>query len=293
MLSAPVDAPPLAPSPVNLVAASRTNPDAAGVRWQQGISYTPEAGAELGTFAVCPTDTSPDLSAVAGLPDVVDWMPYAVWAGFECRATGSLALDWRPRLERAMDVALPKALEHEMWTGELAQAEGGTGTGDAAAGFPNLWLASARATDVTPAGGPVSIRRAIGALEQALADCGLGARGVIHMAAGAAVDYTEARREGNLLLTPRDTILVPGAGYPGTDRAGAPAAAGTTWLYATGRTDVRYTETILPTDPSSDRDWMSRATRRGTNRVVLMAFKEAVASWDGQCHFAVHATLGT
>jgi hypothetical protein len=284
MLGAPVLAPPLAPSPVNLVAASRSNPDPAGVRWQQGISYTPEAGAELGTFGICPADVAPDLSAIPGLPDQVDWLPYAVWAAIECRTVGIESIDWQGRLDRAYAVALPKALEHELWTGELAQA--------GAPDYPNIWLASPRADDVTPAGGPVSVKAAIGHLEQALADCGLGARGMIHMAAVATPHYTGARREGNLLLTPRDTILLPGTGYPGTGPTGAPAAAGTTWLYATGRTDVRYTDAQYPVRPDQT-GWLALATRAGENRVRLYALGEAVASWDGICHFAINATLDT
>lgn len=291
----PIDAPVLAPNPVNLITASRVNPDSAGTRWATGgAAYTPESGAPLGTFGICGEGGPVDLSDVAdfAMAPPRTWRPYAVWAAVVCSTFGWQGVDWKARLDRLLDVALPKAVEHELWTGEVAQAEGyDTDPVNGSAG--NTWLARTTATDVTPAGGPVSVRRGIAVLEQALADCGPGARGTIHLRPEATPDLTVIRRVGNTLLTARDTVVVPGAGYPNTDRAGAAASAGTTWLYATGRTDVRYTDPIYPVDPTTDGDWRGRVTTRDDNTIVLLGMREAVASWDGVCHFAVHATLDT
>jgi hypothetical protein len=282
-LFAPLPAPPLQPPPINLIRAARTPRDPDGTKWTLGFAYLPGEDVALGTFGTtCPGGAPVDLSTVPANPGVVEWEPVVAWAAFRCSAFGWQEIDWKGRLADLMDAALPKAVEHEFWTGASA----------AAGGLTNLALATPAATDLTPGGGAPSIKRAFGILEQALADCGAGARGMIHCRPEALPEFTQVRQEGNLLLTPRDTIVVPGTGYPNTGPTGAAPAAGNTWLYATGLVDVRLDDIYFPVDPARQDDFYELLDR-GTNTITLRAERAFSASWDGICHFAVQAVLAT
>jgi hypothetical protein len=114
---------------------------------------------------------------------------------------------------------------------------------------------------------------------------------MIHMPAQLVSVFGFVRREGNLLLTNLDTIVVPGSGYTGSDPNGDAASTGTAWLYATSMVDVRLSEPVLIPDPATDPDWRFKALDKETNDLVVRAERFAVASWDALCHFAVHVTL--
>jgi hypothetical protein len=118
---------------------------------------------------------------------------------------------------------------------------------------------------------------------------------MIHCRPEAVPHFTSVRTDGNLLRTPRGTIVVPGVGYPNTGPGGADGGADDTWLYATGLTEVRVDSNIdfLPVDPRTDPDWLPKAMNRGINQFTLYAMRWGVASWTGQCHLAVHAVLET
>jgi hypothetical protein len=98
------------------------------------------------------------------------------------------------------------------------------------------------------------------------------------------------RREGNLLLTNMDTIVVPGNGYgavegtPGSNQAPDLPPA-TLEIYATGITDVRLGEIVaIPDD-------FHQSIDRSTNTVMLRAERYALASWDGFANCRVDLTL--
>jgi hypothetical protein len=80
------------------------------------------------------------------------------------------------------------------------------------------------------------------------------------------------RREGNLLLTDRDTIVVPGTGYARYSGGATPNA--TMDIYGTGITDVRLGDIIVDDVGSID---------RATNTVVIKARRYACVSWDELC----------
>lgn len=285
MLSAPVPAPALTPPPITLIRAARNPRDPDGVRWQSGFSYLPAVNSALGSFGtICHGGAPVDKSAIPDHAGTEQWFPVTAWTGFRCSAMGWQGIDWQAILRDAMKAALPKAVEHEFWTGAAAQ-EGG---------LPNLYLAHPRATVLDPESGTTpSIKRAFGALEQALADCGVGAQGVIHCRPEAIPGFTGVRQEGNLLLTPRDTIVVPGVGYPDVGPDGSPAAPGATWLYATGIPDVRVDpEVFFPADPANPSDF-AKLLDRATNTITLIAEQTYSVSWDGLCHVAVQAMLAT
>jgi hypothetical protein len=101
------------------------------------------------------------------------------------------------------------------------------------------------------------------------------------------------RREGGLLLTILDTIVVPGVGYLGTGPDDAMPAAGE-WMYATGMVKVwRGTVQLFPAS-DDEREWMSQALDRAANTVTARAERPYMVGFDPCCHAAAHAdpTIG-
>jgi hypothetical protein len=287
-LAALVEAPPLAPPALSLVRAASTPADATGGRWaSSGITYTPEAQAEAGIDDAC-APAGGTYTHVA--PVTVEWIPYSVTAYDECSALSAGARDYAGRARRAVENATPKAVELEFWGGAFATA----------ASLPNRYLAKAAGaggpTVLNPTPGTaVSFKRAVRLLEQHIADTGFGTPGMIHCRPEAIDDQAVTLvREGNLLRTLLGTIVVPGAGYPGTGPAGDTnddPPAGKTWIYATGLVQYRQTDVEIPgwTANTMLRDVIDRAD----NTVTVYGWRTALASWDGVVHGAVYADLPT
>lgn len=308
----PVSQPQLQPPVINLRDSSydalALNDETNG-QWVRGFAYLPEGNQPPSGFFPCATV---DVSSVPANNSAVYWQPFVTWTGITCSTLGWQAFDWQGRAQRLLDVGTPKALEHEFWSGEWAKAAGFTdGMGS---DNPNLWLAMSAISDsvsstpgnfgpvdLTPASGPVSTFRAFAMLEQAIADSGLGARGMIHTRPEAAPGYLAVRRDGDLLLTQNDTIVVAGTGYPNLGPGGTTPVAGNVWLYATGIPQVRVDRVgpnngvqLYPNPLSDgDPDWYIKALDKGTNTLTVRAERFASVSWDGTVHFAVQAVLPT
>jgi hypothetical protein len=304
----PVTPPRLDPPRVSLVTSAR-NPLADGDetegKWVNGFSFRPELNQDPTLRTVCSQTQDVPGSQPTGAR--VDTVPWTVDVHDTCSVMGYGGVDYIGRAIRALDAATPKGVEREFWKGTLATAEG----------WPNLHLASAGAVDLTPTPGTaVSLREAFELLEDAIAVTGAGGRGMIHVAAWSTPSYDLIRREGLMLLTARDTIVVSGSGYPGTGPNGAdPSAAGHTWVYATGVVDVRLgdIEVFGRVDGSGQGNWMTvtpagdggqigldgfdinrfvpALVNRATNDLTVLARRPVAATWDGACHAAVLVTL--
>jgi len=288
-------APPVLQEPVISLLRSAQDPlrngDETNGRWVGGISYQPYDN--VAPVLIDPCDEA-TVDSPPAPPAVVNWVPYVVKVFDQCSAIGFGAHNFKERLDTAMRVGRHKAIEKEFWGGALTTA---TGTGNA------FLTESPGVTDLSPTTAP-SIKRAMQILEQGLADCGLGGRGMIHMRPDALPPDTQARREGNLLLTQRDTILVVGNGYPNTGPGGSAAAAGTTWLFATGMVDVRVDTANINYYTQDPAGRASRTTdftpeeiignmNRDLNLITTRAEMFALASWDEQCWLACKANLDT
>jgi hypothetical protein len=146
-------------------------------------------------------------------------------------------------------------------------------------------LATLQTAATVVSGGGSNPAVAVGNLEQALADCYKG-QGVIHAptAALATLRSTQlVERQGSRLVTAAGNQVVVGGGYPGTSPAGAAPAAGTSWLYATGRPFIyRGPPRSFPLRDSID---------RANNTVQMLAERVFLVGWDC-CHFAAPLTLG-
>jgi hypothetical protein len=257
----PVASPALVPSPVNIVRSSRTNADSPS-HWEAGFTYLPEGIGEMAVDDMCGgfnrnmENNAPGAAAT--------WQPYFLTAKFNCSAFGYEQNDYAGRARRLLEAATPKLLEWEFWGGVLSQA----------AGLSNTYLAS-----ITGAATATSIEQAIGELENALGKCAYGGRGMIHCPPYAAAFMTgnSVRREGNLLMTNRDTIVVPGSGY-----AEFYSGTGAFAMYATGLTDVRLGDIFIDDTIGIDKT---------TNTITVRAYRSACVSWDELCAAKVTVTL--
>lgn len=298
----PVSPPPLKAPGVSLVTSARdalANGDETNGRWVDGFGFRPALNVDPDLLATCGNE-----KIAGGTPPqaLVDTVPWNIQVAEHCSVMGYRGNDYIGRAVDALAVATPKGLEFEFWTGELALA----------AGWPNLFLTNGHATNVTPTPGTaVPLDEAINLLEQALANCGAGGRGMIHCAPVATPSAAIVRREGPLLLTFRDTIVVPGSGYPGTGPSGQTPAAGTSWLFATGMVDVRLGPiTVFGRVGDSGQEWLGvgdgtqpegfdpdrftpALVDRTTNDLIVPAVRPAAAAWDGVCQFAVLANVPT
>lgn len=301
---APVAPPPLRPPAVSLVTSARdalADGDETDGHWEGGFQFRPEANKAPTIRDVCTADGSNDHVPGSQPPAaLVQTVPWLVEVEDDCSLMGFAGVDYVGRAQRALAAATPVGVEREFWSGEVA----------AAAGWPNLFLASPDATDVTPTPGTsVTLPEAFELLEDALASCGNGGRGMIHAAAWSTPSYSLVRNEAKVLLTPRGTIVVPGSGYLGTGPNGAdPSASGETWLYATGIVDVRLGPIEVFGQQGQSREtagqWFDPAdggfdparfapalVDRDTNKLAVRARRMVAATWDGACHFAVLAAL--
>ena len=270
-----VNARPAAPPRVGLLPSVGTT-DELEARWEAGFAYAAENCVAAGVFDPCgPGTLDPPANRA-----MVEADPFAVWAADECSAFGFSERDWQGRARRLLEACQSKQVERELWRGDLSRAD---------SDINNAFLASADA-DVIGAPG-TSLRDGLACLEQALADCSCGARGMIHATRQVVTHWQGLgllRREGSLVLTINDTIVIPGAGYDGS---GPPAAAGDppvaavtggVWAYATGIVDVRLSPQI-DIVPGS----FAQAFDRSTNTIAFRAERLAAASWDGCCHIAI------
>jgi hypothetical protein len=226
-----IQAPVLAAAPpLSLVAAARTPTLGAGVRWEAGgVTYAPENCADHGVLDPCSNPGGFGSPQPNNLPPVVS-RPFTIWAADECSSFGFAARDWEGRALRQLEAATPWEVEREFWRGALAGATGTEGAG-------NRFLSDAmHLTDITPGSGAVSVVDGVACLEQALGDTGHGGQGMIHVTRKVVIALDVSgmlHRVGNTLMSPVDTVVVPGVGYPGTGPSLPPPST----LVATPGTD--------------------------------------------------------
>jgi hypothetical protein len=203
-----------------------------------------------------------------------DYSPFIVEVEEPCSTFGFEARRVQERATLALEAATQKAVEFEFWTGSMAKQNG----------YSNRYLAGPEAQDITPGGAPVKVRYGLALLEQALADCGIGTRGVIHTPHSVASAVLPMRENSGHLETPLGNYVVAGSGYPGTGPDGTLPSAGT-WMYATGMVQVR----LGPPEMVGVNN--TQITNSANNTMMARAQRAAAATWDGCCTFAVHVDL--
>lgn len=107
-----------------------------------------------------------------------------------------------------------------------------------------------------------------------------GRRGMIH-ATPPVVSTWEAFLDRDILMTTNGNRVVSGGGYIGAEANGAPAAAGQSWVFATGPVEVRLSPmTLIGDDINGTLDTT-------TNELTFRAEKYALATWDTALQAAV------
>lgn len=282
---APTGLLPASSPPFSLLLAPRvrasTTERGAGDRWQNGISLEAEpcslnldwgSGNEEdvpywwtcgGTNAATVLQaSSPTLGkAIADNDEALTAEPFIAWVGKKCSGLGmnvARTAEEESILLRRFEASLSAIIEHELWTGQVAQA---AGLDD------NMFLAdSAAATNV---GGNFGFVTALAELEQRLAESvSLGAR-MIHaqprlVTAWAAEKLVEMSPDRTHLRTQLGTVVVPGSGYDGTDPHGVAASYSHTYAYGTGQVKVFVGDPMVTRVDAS-------SVKRSTNAVELRA----------------------
>lgn len=214
------------------------------------------------------------------------YVPFEVITAFQCSTMGRTPDEIEKIAKDAAEACLQKALEFEFWTGTLAKKAAVDDWDGATRGaFPNRFLASESATDVTPTPGTgVKSKHGLALLEQALGDCGCGSQGTIHATRGVA-SALGIKGKDNELVTNLGNKVIAGVGYTGTGPDGTEAPAGSAWMYATGPVTIRVGEVMVVQDKVTQ----SINIRNNTIRYVVS--QPAAVTWNSCCHAAVLVDL--
>lgn len=247
-----------------------------GVRWEGGFRWRPAACGAVGGIvqALCgPSEKDPPPLDTGEQ----GYQPGAIWEGYRCTSMGSTADEDRALAEQALDATRSFHLERELWTGAVAASKGWLQAGDA--------LDDAGVDEVTADGG-AGIVDAVALIEEGLAACQLGDRGMIHMPVrafvhAAAADVVRPVTAGaNQYTTLLGTPVVPGAGYPGTGPAGEAAATGHQWIMGSSTVYTRLS-TVTTLDAHAHR----------VNDHIIIAEQLAAAYFDNCCRLAADVIL--
>lgn len=275
-MPAPITPRQVLPPTVGLL-ASVTPVPGSDLKWggASGYSFQPLACDIGGTEDPC------DVTAleVPDRPASIVENAFGIWSADRC-TVGDYGGDWTEIDNRA--VAQLEANQSKQIARELQN-----GTQIRASGWDNKYLTSLSSDVVTAAA--TTPLEALACLEQYLADCSSGVRGMIHASRQIATHWYGAgllRREAGLTLTINDTIVVQDAGYDGSGpqvaEDGLPAAPsdGHVWAYATSLVEVR----LGPID-------VVHVVDRELNDHLAVARRLAAVTWDACCHGAAEMDL--
>lgn len=272
-----VDTLPAAPPLVSLLSSAIVSEEADDREWGAGIVHEQDEKGIEGEHGwwTCPETggAAPDFDKLTGsVPSSIRWRPFEVVHAFSCTANQPLP-DREARARRLLASVLSAVIEQELWTGAIATA----------AGFPNDYLENAPTSL-----GSASPRRALAALEQAVADEQAGAPAMIHAQPRLVVRWiadnlVTPSPSGRQLRTALGTLVVPGAGYPGTGPSGT-VGPNNSWAYVTGLVRVWLGPVRITGTGAAD-------LLISTNDRYVRAERAAVYSFDEALKHCVYADL--
>jgi hypothetical protein len=233
-------------------------------RWETGMAWIPERCAT--EYRLVPLCGEPDVGYEPSRPGAAYYQPVGAQFADECSTlNGPVDLD---RVRRVVEAQTPYAIAHELWTGELTQADPYTVGGVSQS---NAYLASPAAT-VVPSDEPLT---ALGQLEQAALEASHGQPVMIHVPVVVSWQLAlSLYRVGGQLLTPAGNVVVIDGGYPGTGPAGQPAGA-TVWAYATAPVSVLMSPVTF-IDGAEATDWSVNTRTVWGSRVFAATFDPCV-----------------
>ena len=198
---------------------------------------------------------------------------------------GVLSDDPREDAQDTIKAATQKALEYELWEGVAIQA---------GAGAAPYLRKTGGATVVTSGGADAA--KALRALEQAISNSPVGARGISHMTRDVASELgSRLLYKGNgdsatedRAITRLGTRVVIGSGYTGNGpigTTGAAASATNKWMYATGAVEVELGQVDLLT-PS-----LGSVIDTSVNDITVVVQRSAAVHFDTSIWVAAQVTL--
>jgi hypothetical protein len=196
------------------------------------------------------------------------------------------AIDRIARLTRQLDGATQKAIEAELWDGDIRKGES----------HSNLSLSDEN-TALVNSGTALSAQKALAQLEFAMAEMShIGENGVIHMTRDVAALLSTTgqvflHQEGKPhLQTLSGTPVVIGSGYSGngpTGVSGATASATNKWMYGTGVVKT-YLGNI---DVVNDNLAQAYDVSGNANDMSIKAIRPAAVYFDTSIHLAARVDL--
>lgn len=281
-----VEAPKVVPSAFGLLAVVKPENSADEDRWIRGFSQEWET--EVSNFVLWDdTDNTVDIVGTRATPVRHGRIkPFFIEATEDLSTLGYLGLDRVARITRQIEAGSQKAIEKELWDGEIRKGE----THD------NVALSSDTAT-ILGGGTAYSPKRAIAILEQAIAEASqFGEQGCIHMTRDVAallssnsnmLFHDEGRGH---LQTMGGTPVIVGNGYSGTGpdgASGATASISNKWIYATGTVKVYLGDV----DVVNDNLAQGYDVSGNANDMRLKALRPAAVYFDTSIHLAVRVDL--
>ena len=251
------------PPPHSLVNTPGVLQDTGDARWLNGVSVYPYPPIVPGLWDPCSAGTfrTKDEGEDISIPVFAS---FVIVLPITCSAMSiGDPEDFANRAEIAMEAVESFAIEEQ-----LSQ---GTGI------ITNPYLADANA-NVLAAGAAVAPAAALSYLEDAIG--ATGKRGMIHATPSVVSQWFDQNRSVGPLITANGNTVVSGGGYIGADAVGeASAAAGQSWVYATGLVEVYRAPVVVPD--------ISEVLDRSNNDVTFRAERYALVVWDTQLQAAI------
>lgn len=276
------------PAPYGILSPATTVVEDSNPHWVDEFDYeTLDCLADVTLSSICNTSTTVSAIKPSGSSPFLTYVPFEILTKFSCSTMSRRPEEIEEIALNAAEGCTQKAIEYELWTGALAQEMAADGSWDAGTrgAFPNRYLASSSARDVTPTPGTgVKAKYGLALLERALADCGCGIQGTIH----ATRDVASAlgiKGKDDKLVTNLGNLLVAGTGYTGTGPDGSTPPNGKAWMYATGPITVRLGDRMVVPDK------VSQSVDTRTNTTTYSVSQPAAVTWNSCCHVAVLVDL--
>lgn len=226
--------------------------------WQNGVEYVAPPSPGVTVEAVDPSTTPATLAPAKDEFPLVEGVPFRVLASFKAKHPGLTDAEIHDRARAMLAAGESQAVEAYLWSGVESPFMDATET-------------------ATPAGtAGVSVLSGVGALERWLWD-NYGGTGVLHVAREAVPHLVKAEQiteRNGRLVTPLGTAVSAGS-YPDTGPDGAAAAAGSSWVVATGAVEARRSEVRVPGSNGS------AYFDPKTNDVLGLAARQYVVTWGG------------
>lgn len=275
------------PAPFGLLSPATTVIKDSDPHWGDELQYeTLDCAASVDLVSICNTSVSATAVRPSGSSLWRSYIPFEIVTSFECSTLGSTPEEIEEKARKAAKACAQKALELEFWSGLISKkmAEDWDAEEEGQA-FPNRYLASSAAVDVTPTPGTgIKPKFGLAKLERALADCGCGIQGTIHATRDVATALGVKERDG-ALYTNLGSLVVAGTGYDGTGPNGTQPSGNASWMYATGPVTIRLGDYLVVPDKQS------QAVDIKVNTTRYIVTQPAAVTWNSCCHAAVLVDL--